>query len=262
MEGYIELPQCSLNYRISGNGPAVVLLHGYLEDLSIWDNLTENLESDYTVLSIDLPGHGKSICKNEVIRMDFMADCVSAVMRTVALEKVWIIGHSMGGYVSLAFAERYPSWLNGLCLLHSTPNADTHEKHAARLADINLVKQGGKEQLVQNNIPHLFATQNLQKFADEVQRIKAIARNTSDIGIIGALNGMLQRPDRNHVIEHADFPVTMIFGKHDNLINLSVAQGLEKQHKKAQTVYLNNSGHMSFIEEPHQITLVINSFLT
>lgn len=261
MEGYLELPTCTLRYRISGSGPALVLLHGYLENLTIWDELTVELESSYSVLTIDLPGHGKSICKQEVIGMDFMADCVSAVIRTAGMDKIYLIGHSMGGYVSLAFAERYPSWLKGLCLFHSTPNADNHEKRAARMADIKLVKEGNKEQIVQNNIPRLFANQNQERLAGEVEHIKSIARSTSDIGIVGALNGMAQRPDRNHIVDQATFPVTMIFGRFDNLISMEVAQNLEDRHKKARTVYLNNSGHMGFLEEPDQTISVISSFL-
>lgn len=261
MEGYIELPKCTLRYRITGSGPAVVLLHGYLENLTIWDELTVELETDYTILTVDLPGHGKSICKEEVIGMDFMADCVSAVMRSVSINKVHLIGHSMGGYASLAFAERYPNWLTGLCLFHSTPNADSHEKLAARMADIKLVRDGKKEQIVQTSIPRLFANQNHHRLSGEIEHMKSIARNTSDAGIIGALNGMAQRPDRNHVIEQALFPVTMIFGKYDNLISMEVAQALEERHKKAKTIYLENSGHMGFMEEPERTALAIKSVL-
>jgi len=261
MEGYIELPKCTLRYRISGSGPAVVLLHGYLESLTIWEELTMELEPDYTVLAVDLPGHGKSICKEEVIGMDFMADSVSAVMRAVSISKAHLVGHSMGGYASLAFAERYPNWLTGLCLLHSTPNADTHEKRSARMADIKLVKEGKKEQIVENNIPRLFANHNQQKLMGEINHMKSIARSTSDSGIVGALNGMAQRPDRNHIIDQALFPVTMIFGKHDNLISMEVAQTLEERHRKARTIYLENSGHMGFIEEPEQTFSAIKSIL-
>lgn len=261
MEGYIELPKCTLRYRITGSGPAVVLLHGYLENLTIWDELIIELETDYTILTVDLPGHGKSICKEEVIGMDFMADSVCAVLHSLSISKAFLIGHSMGGYASLAFAERYPNWLNGLCLLHSTPNADTHEKRAARMVDIQLVKEGKKEQIVQTNIPRLFANQNHDRLSGEIEHIKSIARDTSNAGIVGALNGMAQRPDRNHVIEKASFPVTMIFGKYDNLITMGVAQALEERHKNAKTIYLENSGHMGFIEEPERTVSVFKSIL-
>ncbi|MDI3526347.1 MAG: hypothetical protein PWR03_530 [Tenuifilum sp.] len=261
MESYIKTPQSTIRYRISGSGPAIVLLHGYLEDLTIWDELTVELENDHTVLSIDLPGHGKSDCNMDTISMDFMADAVRAVMHYEQIDKTFLLGHSMGGYVSLAFAERYPNTLTGLCLLHSTPNADTEEKRAARMADIQLVKEGKKEQIVQSNIPRLFANQNLEKFSGEIEHIKTIARSTSDSGIIGALNGMAQRPDRNQVLAQAKYPVNMIFGKFDNLIPIEVVQLLQERHKKARTVILNNSGHMGFIEEPDNTAKAIRSIL-
>ncbi len=261
MEGYIELPQCTLRYQISGSGPAVVLLHGYLENLTIWDELTMELETDYTVLTIDLPGHGKSIYNQEVIGMDYMADCVSAVMHSVSSGKAYLIGHSMGGYACLAFAERYPNMLTGLCLFHSTPNADSHEKRETRMNDIKLVKEGKKEHIVETNIPRLFADQNRNRLSGEIEHIKNIARSTSNTGIIGALNGMAQRPDRNHVVEHAPFPVAMIFGKYDNLITMDIAKTLEERHRNAQIIYLNHSGHMGFIEEPDLTLDAIKSLL-
>ncbi|HQN99329.1 MAG TPA: alpha/beta fold hydrolase, partial [Bacteroidales bacterium] len=118
MEGYVELPICTIRYRLSGQGPAVILVHGYLENLEIWEDIVPDLEQNYTVLRVDLPGHGKSACKLQTISMDLMADSISAVMTTLDIKKAFMVGHSMGGYTTLAFAERYPNWLNGFCLLH------------------------------------------------------------------------------------------------------------------------------------------------
>lgn len=262
MERYIELPACTLHYKLSGQGPLVLLIHGYLENIDIWDDFVGGLEQHFSVLRVDMPGHGKSVCKLQTIGMEFMADCVSAVISSLALKKVFLVGHSMGGYVSLAFAERYPTRVSGLCLLHSTPDPDSAEKRKGRLDDIELVKANGKEKIVDTNIPRLFAKQNLDRFAAAVNRSKKIALSTPDLGIIGALNGMAQRPDRNHVVAAASFPVFFIYGRHDNLIATDVATSVAERHKKARTIFLDNSGHLGFIEEKDQTTAAIISILT
>ena len=262
MEDYVELPICTIRYRLSGQGPAVILVHGYLENLEIWEDIVPDLKKSYTVLRVDLPGHGKSACNHQTISMDLMADSISAVMTTLDIKKAFMVGHSMGGYTTLAFAERYPNWLNGFCLLHSSANADSSEKRQSRMNDIETVKNGGKRDLVYLSIPRLFAKQNLEKMDDIVDKFIKIGLSTPDQGIIGALNGMAKRPDRNYVIENANIPVFFIFGKHDNLISMEVAEALMERHKKARTVILNNSGHMGFVEEKDQTTAAITSFLT
>lgn len=262
MEGYIELPICTIRYRLSGQGPAVILVHGYLENLEIWEDIVPDLEPYYTVLRVDLPGHGKSVCKLQTISMDLMADSISAVMINLGIKKAFMVGHSMGGYATLAFAERYPHWLSGFCLLHSSPNADTLEKHQSRMNDIETVKNGGKRDIVCLSIPRLFANQNVEKMDDLVDRFIRMALETSDKGIVGVLNGMAHRPDRNHVIENAIVPVFFIFGKFDNLIPQEVANSLAERHKKARVVMLNNSGHLGFVEEKNQTVAAITSFLT
>lgn len=261
MEGYIELPICTIRYRLSGQGPAVILVHGYLESLEVWDGIAPELEERYTVLRIDLPGHGRSVCRQQTISMELMADCIGAAMISLDIKRAFMLGHSMGGYATLAFAERYPGRLSGFCLLHSSPNADSAEKRRGRMGDAEAVRNGGKRELVSRSIPRLFASQNLLRMSGWVDRFIAIGLSTADEGIVGALNGMAQRPDRNHVVENADVPVLFIFGRHDNLITMEMVEQLLERHKKARAVILNSSGHMGFVEEKRQTTEAIMSFL-
>jgi pimeloyl-ACP methyl ester carboxylesterase len=259
MEDYIELPICTIRYRLSGQGPAVILVHGYLENLEIWDDIVPLLEQNYTVLRVDLPGHGKSVCRLETISMDLMADSISAVMTNLGIKKAFMVGHSMGGYTTLAFAERYPNWLSGLCLLHSSTNADP-PKTPNRMNDIETLRTRKRPCLPKHS--STICQSNLERMDDMVDKAIQIALGTSDQGIIGALNGMALRPDRNHIVDAVNFPLFFIFGKYDNLIPIEVATTLAEKHKKARTVILNNSGHMGFIEEKDQTAAAITSFLT
>jgi pimeloyl-ACP methyl ester carboxylesterase len=142
MGEYIQLTGSKIRYRITGQGHCVVLIHGYLENMEIWNDYANALSGQYRVLVLDLPGHGKSACNMESVPMDYMADCLKLLMDQLSIARAALVGHSMGGYMALSFAERYPERLAGLCLLHSTPNADSPDKRDARLREIDLVRAG------------------------------------------------------------------------------------------------------------------------
>lgn len=262
MDRYFDSSSASIRYRIDGSGPVVVMLHGYLEDLTIWEGLVRALKESCTLLRIDLPGHGKSELPAEPVTMETMARTVNALVETQGFNRIQLIGHSMGGYTALAYAELFPQKVAGLILLHSTPNADNTAKRLARKNDTERIKSGGKQRLIEEAIPRLFAEQNMALHSEAIERIKNTALQTSDSGIIGALNGMATRPDRNHVVSNARFPVGMIFGNYDRIIGKETALAIAQRHPNARTIFLKNSGHMGFIEEPEQTLDAIKELLT
>lgn len=261
MENNLNLKNGKINYKVLGQGDCVVLLHGYLENLSIWEGFTHELEKKYKVLTLDLPGHGDSEISVMDISVEDMAKSIDEVLINLNISKVAIIGHSMGGYVALAFAELYPHKTAGFCLLHSSPNADSPDRKHSRLQDIETVKKGNKRLIVESGVPLRFANDNLINLKNEVDKAIEMALNTSDIGFISALKAMAMRPDRNNTLANANFPTQMIFGVYDNLIPITVAKELANRHKKTRTDYLVNSGHMGFIEEKDQALKAISSFL-
>lgn len=260
MKDFCRIDGSNIHYNLEGNGDCIIFLHGYLENLTIWDDYAAVLSNDYKVLRIDLPGHGLSISKLDLISMDYMAKCLNAVLTSMNIPKGLLIGHSMGGYASLAFAEKYPEKLSGLCLFHSTPNPDTEEKRLARRRDIDLLIHGRKEVIVNTNIPKLFATDRLEELRSEVDHAKDMALSTPEKGIIGSLRGMSERPDRKHIFQEISCPSMMIFGVKDNLIPMTMAEYLAENNRKTRTVFLNNSGHMGFIEDRDQALNEIISF--
>lgn len=121
-----------LNFERKGNGKeTLVLLHGFMENLSIWSDMEPHLSKDFSLLKIDLPGHGQSEIFGEVHTMELMAEEVKKVLDSQNLNKVHLLGHSMGGYTSLAFAEKYPDTLKSLTLFFSTYFADDEEKNSS-----------------------------------------------------------------------------------------------------------------------------------
>ena len=165
-EKFIMAGGCAVRVSDTLEGErTVVLLHGYLESLDVWDRFTELLAPQVRVVAADLPGHGISEVKGEVHTMEFMADTVHAAMETLGIGRAVVVGHSMGGYVALEMLRKYPEAFAGLVLFHSTPNPDSEKKREDRLREIHLI-EGGKKELIARSFPHVgFAPQNRKRLA-------------------------------------------------------------------------------------------------
>lgn len=262
MEKFITAAGAALRVNDTGKGgQAVVLLHGYLESLEIWDDLTEILSRKYRVLAIDIPGHGISQTVGEIHTMDFIADVIKGVLDKLAVDKCFMVGHSMGGYAAEAFAARYPERLLGLVLLHSTPNADTQAKKEDRQREIELIKEGKKELIASMFAPKGFAEENRERLGDRIEEFEEMITLNDDEGIIAILRGLIARPDRNEMLRKLSLPQLFIFGRHDDLIPIEAAEKIIADHPQAQVAWLENSGHMGLLEEPDRTAEIISEFI-
>ena len=238
-----------IHYTDKGNGKAIVLLHGYLESLEIWDGFADELAKSFRVIAIDIPGHGKSGKIAHVHSMDLMAEAVVVVLKNLHIQKAFIVGHSMGGYVALSFLANYAKKTSGICLFHSTPFADTDEKKANRDREIDIVKQGRQEILFATNVPKGFANDNLITLNKKVEWAISIANQCQPDGIIALLEGLKARPDRQQLLKTTGVPILFILGKKDNYIPFDVMFAVAQRSAKGEVLVLENSGHMGFIEE-------------
>ncbi|MEN8202198.1 MAG: alpha/beta hydrolase [Bacteroidota bacterium] len=240
-------------YTDHGQGPCVVLLHGYLETSRIWEDFVQKFPEGIRLISIDLPGHGASGTWGPSHQMDDLAASVLAVLEAEQVEKVFLAGHSMGGYVTMAFVELFPERLLAYSLVHSTCYADTEEKKKNRDREISLVRCGKKGQIINVNIPKGFATDNVDRMSGEVERVRQIAQSNPDEGVVAILNGMKERPDRSHVLKDPSLPLLLIGGMKDNYIPVEVFEQLVLMAPHASVLKLGNSGHMGFIEEADKV---------
>ena len=249
-----------ITFLDQGSGRAVVLLHGFLGSHEIWQKTTANLSRSYRVIAIDLPGHGSTGCIGYAHSMDMMAKCVKKVMDSLRLKRYVLIGHSMGGYVALAFADLYPDNLRGLCLFHSTAYSDSEEKKNDRIRAIDLVKKN-KTVYTRTTIQNLFATKNLKYLKEEIALATKIARGTSRQGIIAALYGMRDRPRRDIILGLVTYPIMFVIGMLDNII--APGQLFEQsQPVKSKTILkLEHDGHFGFLESPRQTNKELRKFL-
>ena len=228
----------------------IVLLHGYLENLSVWEDFAAELvKCGYRVVCIDLPGHGLSGSDDNVNTMEFMADVQAEVLDKLCIKTCFITGHSMGGYVALAFAKKHPEKTRALCLFHSTPNPDTDEKKENRDKEIDFINQDKLDMIINLSVSRMFANDNVKNFREKIQEIEENASIAEAQGIIACLQGMKEREDMNPFLKSFDKPLLLIFGKKDNHILTEVADILIERFPQASHVFLENSGHAGFIEE-------------
>lgn len=250
----------TVSFSDTGKGRTVVLLHGFLGSHEIWKSTITNLSRSYRVIAIDLPGHGSSDCFGYVHTMELIAKCVKAVMDQLRLKKYVIIGHSMGGYAGLAFADLFPDNLRGLCLYHSTAYSDSEEKKKDRNRSIKAVKANHKVYTT-GVIKNLFATKNTKYLKEEIAFAQKIAAKTSKQSIIASLEGMKDRPNRDIILGMAHYPIMMAIGELDNV--LPYQQLLEQSEliRDKHILYLEHDGHMGFLESPRKSNKELRKFL-
>lgn len=240
---------------------SVVLVHGYLESSEVWNGFAERLSSDFRVIAVDLPGHGHSEVYSETHSVEMMADIIRELLESLKIDKTVLVGHSLGGYVTLAFLDLYPHMLKGYCLFHSHPLADTPEITEKRKNDISVVMAGKKDLMYPDSIEKMFAPMNIEILRDQVKRSKKIASVIPGNGIIALLNGMIKRPSRVGLMEEGRVPCLWILGTMDNYIPYGTIREKVNLPPNATIVTLQNSGHLGFVEEEESAVAAITEFV-
>lgn len=257
----IKFKGIEVSFTDTGKGKAVVFLHGFLGDKSVWNYYVKQLASTTTrVITIDLLGHGKTQCLSYVHTMEEMAEAVYEVLKHLKLRKYFLIGHSMGGYVSLALAENYPDDVRGLCMFHSSAKADTLEKKKDRTRAIKVVKRNTKI-FIDEAIPNLFNT-NHKSHLRAIEKAKKTALQTSKQGVVAALEGMRIRLDREIILKFAPYPILYVIGKQDNILPYKDLIAQAKLAENANYILLDKVGHMGFFEAKKECLNLIKDFIT
>jgi pimeloyl-ACP methyl ester carboxylesterase len=263
MEKFLMAGVTAVRVKDTGTGDrTVVLLHGYLESLDVWEDFQEALSAHARVVSLDLPGHGISEVVGEVHTMEFLADTVHALLERLGIARAVVVGHSMGGYVALELLRKYPAAVEGIVLFHSGPDPDPDRKKSGYERERNLI-QAGKKELIARMFPQAaFAPHNRRRLADKVEDLAEQIALTEDEGIVALLHGMERRREQNDTLLQSSVPYLFIMGRHDEYITPEIAMATLVKHPRAEAVWLEDSGHMGFIEEPEKSLEVILEFLT
>ena len=252
----------SLYYRIAGDGEPVVLLHGFGEDSTIWDGMIGELSKDYKLIVPDIAGSGRSTGKMEGISMSSIAEQILLILEKEKIGSCYMIGHSMGGYITLAFAEKYPEKLKGLGLFHSTAFADNDEKKTVRNKNIEFIKKHGSDKFLQQAIPNLFSDYSKSNQPQVVDELIERYRNFSPTSLVAYTEAMRDRPDRSEVLRNFNKPVLLIIGEFDTAIPIEQSMKLCKIADFAYIYIGARSGHMGMLEEPKFCLKAVRDFLS
>lgn len=254
----LQYKNINVFYDDFGKGNAVVLLHGFLENRTMWQFHAAELAKKYRVITIDLLGHGETENYGYIHTMQEQAEMVKTILNQLKLRKYVLIGHSMGGYVALTFAYLFPNNLRGLSLMNSTSLPDSEEKKLNRERGILAVKNNHKT-FVKNAIPLLFAEKNKEKFNKEIDEITKEALKISSQGIIAALEGMKARKDTSEVLKTSTFSMQLILGKNDPVLDYKQLLQLTKSTKVKVVQF--EDGHMSHIENKQSLLEALLEFI-
>ena len=247
----------NISYSDTGKGTAIVLLHGFLENKDMWDFYIPEFAKKNRVITIDLLGHGETECLSYVQTMEDNADAVHAVLSELRIRKAIFVGHSMGGYVALAFAELYPDTIKGLVLLNSTASADSEERKTNRDRAIKVVKHSFMN-FISLSIANLFSESNRERLASAIENVKKEALKTPLQGIVASLEGMKIRQDREVLLHLTPYPKLMILGEKDPVLNYEeTKQQIENTAVKLVTF---PDGHMTHIGNQDQLLIVLLAF--
>jgi pimeloyl-ACP methyl ester carboxylesterase len=250
----------NIRYWLCGEGQPVMLVHGFGEDHRVWDRQAPELEKRFRLLLPDLPGSGESELLPDV-SMENMAEALHAILQQEGIESLVMLGHSMGGYVTLAFAEKYPDMLQAFGLVHSTAYADTEEKRATRRKGIEFMRKHGTHEFLKTSSPNLFSPQSKQEQPQLVETLIEEYKNLDTNALIAYYEAMIQRPDRTGVLRSFNRPILFLAGEHDTAVPYDQVVQQSGLPLVSYLHSLHHSGHMGMWEEPNQCNFILEEFI-
>jgi pimeloyl-ACP methyl ester carboxylesterase len=275
MDKEIKIAGKKIFYRVFGSGKPVMLVHGFGETGEVWNNQIEFLKDKFYLIVPDVPGSGQSHLIDDM-SMEGMAEVLKQILdKEISVPSVSsqapllggfreavLIGHSMGGYIALAFAEKYESYLSGFGLFHSTAFPDTDEKKATRRKGIEFIQEHGAFEFLKTSTPNLFSPQSKDEFRELISQFIEGLNNFSSQSLVSYYESMIRRPDRTLVLKNFQAPVLFIMGEHDNAVPLQDALKQCSLPAKAYIHILHRSGHMGMLEEPGKSNRLLEEFLS
>ena len=237
---------------MQSNKSILVLIHGHGVDASIWDGIYADLALNATVVKPDF----SQLTSHTII--EAYAEELYTQLQSAQLEKIILVGHSMGGYIALAFADQYPEMVQGLVLYHSTATADDENRREVRRQAIEGLKKEGTAPFIQKQMPKMVApgypSEKTQALIDRFENLPADA-------LIAGMTAMANRPDRTHVLRNAQYPILLVLGREDQIIPYEKAKQLADLSGQISVATIEQAGHLSMVEQPDTSRNVLRSFV-
>ena len=258
MQKSLTFKNATISFSDQGTGTAVVLIHGFLENATMWKNVVPEISKRNRVVTIDLLGHGKTDCLGYIHTMELFAETIAAVLKELRIRKCILVGHSLGGYIALAFAEKHPQKLKGLCLMNATSNEDTLERKALRLRANKMITSNFRN-MMRMSFSNLFGPKSKTIFKKEIELAVSEALQTPMQGYIAAQEGMQLRSNRNHVLTDNSFKKLLIISKKDPVLDFKTS--LKEAEKTDSAIVVFENGHMPHIENKLALNDALKEFM-
>lgn len=256
-----------IKYKVTGQGKTVMLVHGFGEDSTVWQSQIAFLQQSFRLIIPDIPGSGQSQYvpgANIETYAEILKTILNNELQTTssADATISLIGHSMGGYITLAFAEKYPQYLDSFGLFHSSAFADTEEKKETRKKAIDFIRSKGGFAFLKTSIPGLFTKEFSSKEPARVEALIEASKKFSDEALIQYYEAMIERPDRTAVLKNFERPILFLIGEHDTAVPLQAS--LQQCHIPAQSHVhiLSSSAHMGMWEQTEKANRLLLQFLS
>ncbi len=263
MQKQFQYNNSPVHYTVSGNGQPVVLLHGFAEDGNIWDDQIAFLQEHCQLIIPDLPGSGQSaLLQKENVTIEDYAECIRALLVNEKADNCIMLGHSMGGYITLAFAEMFPGKLKAFGFVHSTAFADSEDKKNTRKKGILFIKEHGAYPFVKNTTPNLFSDTFKKEHPEKIAALIEQGKNFSKEALTQYYTAMMDRPDRTLVLAKSAVPVLFVIGEED--VAAPLEDVLKQVHlpKIAHIHIIKGVGHISMMEKPAELNRHLLEFIT
>ncbi|MBO5763885.1 MAG: alpha/beta fold hydrolase [Bacteroidales bacterium] len=240
----------------------ILLLHGYLETLYVWEDFISYFPKNFRFITIDLPGHGLTGTHPNSNSMEFCADTIKGALDKCGVSECYVAGHSLGGYISFEFQKRYPEMVKGLIMLNTNTYKDTEEVAASREKEIHFILSGRHLTLASIAIPNMFKKENLRRMDHKIQEIIEIAETHDPEGIAASVRGMAAREDVTESVSKLSIPLLAFFGDSDQFFNINQIEVQIAALPNAECHIVPNTGHDSYLEEPEFVANKIADFIT
>ncbi len=244
----------SVHYNCCGSGSAILLIHGFLESSTMWDKLIPALSEKHKVITIDLPGHGKSELISPIHSMEMLADVVAQLLEHLQIFETTVVGHSMGGYVAMALIDKYDEKVDRLFLINSTSKEDDAEKKETRDRAVTVLNKTPKA-FISMAISNLFSEESLRIFEMEIENLKNEAYVYPVEGIVSNILGMKNRKDRTQVLKNFNKPKYLIAGTEDTLLPISSLEELATE--TGVSLFKLHCGHMAALEKTANVEEIV-----
>jgi len=239
---------------------AILLLHGYMETMYIWEDLYKELSRDYRVIRMDMPGHGLT-CTAPVNTMELMATVAKGVLDVCGVEKATVVGHSMGGFAAIESCRLFPDRFEKIVLLNSYPYCESDEARAIRAREQAVINAEHLTTLAELSIPKMFHPDNLRRLDEKIRETVELCETHDPAGIIASVKGIIQNEDTSEWMAGCGIPAMSICGDCDSLVTEEIRAKMAADLPNVRQVVLPKCGHNAFLEYPERTLELIREFV-